>query len=71
MLEIVVFFPSFVGEDVASAQVDAPDLLLPRQTLVDEEVLAANANTNARRMRLRLRQAVDSILEIVLRPLRF
>lgn len=71
VLEIVVFFPPLVGEDVASAQVHAPDLLLPRQILVDEEVLAAHADANARRVRLRRRQAVNSILKVVLRPLRF
>ena len=71
MLEIIVFFPSLVGEHVAGAQVHAPNLLLPGQVLVDEEVLAAHADANARRVRLRLRQAVNSILKVVLRPLRF
>ena len=47
-LEVVVLLPSLVAEDIASAQVEAPDILLARKILVDEEVLAANADADAR-----------------------
>lgn len=68
-IHAIVGPPFLIVEFVTCLQIHAPDMYLPRQVLVDQEVLTAHPNTNPRTpIELRL-IPVEAILEVVFAPL--
>lgn len=66
-LIVIIFSPFFVVVNVACSQIEAPDVLLARQVLVDQEVRSADSDTN---FRIGSMAGIYPVLEIVLASLK-
>jgi len=63
IIESIIIFPSLIGELVTCGTVDAPDIDLPRQVLVDQKVFSAHSNAYLRSL-VAFLQPVNSVLEV-------
>ena len=63
IIERIVIFPPLVGELVTCGTVDAPNIDLSRQVLVDQKVFSAQSNAYLGSL-VAFLQTVNSVLEI-------
>ena len=63
IIESIVIFPPLVGELVTCGTINAPDIDLSRQVLVDQKVFSAKSNAYLRSL-VAFLQSINSVLEI-------